>query len=697
MNSQNPVNILLVDDQPAKLLSYETILADLHENLIRAESGKKALDLLLKNDIAVVLIDVCMPELDGFELASMIRSHPRFQRTAIILVSGVFVEDVDRLRGYDSGAVDYVAVPIVPGILRAKVAIFADLFRKTEDLERLNRELEERVADRTAKIEAAAARLRESEERLRLVLTAGGIQGWTWNLRRSEITWLAPLGESENVYQSFAEFLNAVHPEDRPGIQNAFNRALDGAEEYIAEFRMIGGEVEQWWLGRGTVLHDTTGQPISIAGININITAQKCTEKERMLLLRETEDARKEAERANQLKDEFLATLSHELRTPLNAITGWAYMLRAGGLDLPTQFKALETINRNAMLQTQLISDILDVSRITSGKLRLDVKPVDLASVVQAALDTIRPAADAKNISINAEICELEPIAGDPARLQQVVWNLLSNAVKFAPMSGQVDLCLEVKGSEVELTVQDDGPGIRPEFLPHMFEPFRQGDSSSTRPHHGLGLGLSIVRHLVEMHGGRALAMNREAGSGAVLKVTLPLHARSGETVSDWAGALQSESAGPMWLLSGPSLKGLRIVVVDDEEDARGIVALLLERYGAEVRAAASAQEAFEFVRQELPDAIVADIEMPEEDGYTLLRRIRALPPEWGGQTPALALTAYAGVQDRIKALEAGFALHMAKPVQPTELVRVVANLCSSVLPAKTGTLPGGEGPARSG
>ena len=695
MGSKKPVNILLVDDQPAKLLSYETILADLQENLIRAGSGKEALDLLLKKDIAVVLIDVCMPELDGFELASMIRAHPRFQRTAIILVSGVFVEDVDRLRGYDSGAVDYVAVPIVPGLLRAKVAIFADLFRKTQELEELNRELEQRVIERTAKIESAAARLRESEERLRLVLTAGGIQGWTWNIRRSEITWLAPLGESENVYQSFAEFLNSVHPDDRPGIRNAFNRALTGAEEYIAEFRMSAGEEEQWWLGRGTVLHDSGGQPISIAGININMTAQKRTEKEKTLLLKDAEDARKEAEQANQLKDEFLATLSHELRTPLNAITGWAHMLRSGGLDRPTQSKALETINRNALLQTQLISDILDVSRINSGKLRLDLKPVDLAVVVQAALDTIRPAADAKNIRINSSIAESEPISGDPARLQQVVWNLLSNAVKFAPISGQLDIRLERKDSDVELTVQDDGPGIRPDFLPHMFEPFRQSDSSSTRAHHGLGLGLSIVRHLVEMHGGRVMAKNRDDRSGAILQAMLPLQAQSG-VVRTPTPALQPELDSANWDQRRPSLQGLKILVVDDEPDAREVVALLLEQCGAEVRAAASAPEALELVGRDLPDAIVADIEMPAEDGYSLLRKIRALPPERGGHTPALALTAYASAQDRIRATEAGFGMHVAKPVQPPELVRAIASLCSVRLPSREETLRSGGGSARS-
>jgi signal transduction histidine kinase/two-component SAPR family response regulator len=676
MSAKKPVNILLVDDQPGKLLSYETILADLNENLMRATSGREALDLLLKNEIAVVLIDVCMPELDGFELASLIRSHPRFQKTAIILVSGVFVEDVDRVKGFDSGAVDYVAVPIVPEILRAKVAIFVDLFRKTEELANLNQDLENRVAERTAKIELASERLRESEERLRLVLTAGGIQGWTWNIRKNEITWVAPLGESENICQSFADFLNNVNPLDRPGIRNAFNRALAGADEYIAEFRMSLGEGEQWWLGRGTVLHDATGQPVSIAGININITAQKNTEQERMLLLKDAEDARKEAEQANQLKDQFLATLSHELRTPLNAITGWAQMLRAGDLDESTQHKALDTINRNAKLQTQLISDILDVSRITSGKLRLDLKPVNLAAVVQAALDTIRPAADAKNIRIVPDICEVEHISGDPARLQQVIWNLLSNAVKFSPANGQVDVWLKKGSSEVELTVRDNGPGIRADFLPHMFEPFRQSDSSSTRAHHGLGLGLSIVRFLVEMHGGKVAGMNREDRSGAILKATLPLQPQpyGGSDTGRSAGHEDSEAVS--WAKSGSSLRGLRLLVVDDEPDAREVVSVVLQRCGAEVTAAASAGEAFELLQRKRPHALLADIEMPHEDGYSLVRKVRGLSPDRGGKTPAIALTAYAGMQDKARAAEAGFSMHIAKPIQTSELIAAVARLC---------------------
>ena len=524
-------------------------MAGSQENLIKASSAREALEYLLRTDIAVVLVDVCMPELDGFELASMIRSHPRFQKTAIILISGVLVEDVDRLKGYNSGAVDYVSVPIVPEILRAKVSVFADLFRKTVDLERLNKELEQRVRERTAEIEA---------------------------------------------------------------------------------------------------------------------------------LLQSTESARQEAERANRLKDEFLATVSHELRTPLNAITGWAAMLRDGGLDPATQMKAVETISRNAMLQAQLISDLLDVSRIVSGKVRLDLKPVNLPPLIQAAVDTIRPAAEAKNIKIDTFLASgIEPILGDPARLQQIVWNLLSNAIKFTFHNGHVQILLEKTGSHLELTVRDDGPGIRPDFLPHIFERFRQGDPTSTRAHQGLGLGLTIVRHLLEMHGGGIQAMNREDVSGAIFKAVLPLptDAVAVEPLTGTVEAGPSSAGGVTGLRSASSLTGIRILVVEDEADSREVVALLLERCGAGVMVASSAREALSILERELPDVLVADIEMPEEDGYSLIQKIRTLPPERGGQTPAIALTAHVGVSDRVKLLDAGFQRHVPKPVHPAELVSIVAGL----------------------
>jgi len=662
-----PVNILLVDDQPAKLLSYEAILSELGENLVRANSGKEALEQLLKTDIAVVLVDVCMPDLDGFELASMIRSHPRFQKTAIILVSGVLVDDVNRMRGYDSGAVDYVSVPIIPEILRAKVAVFVELFRNAEQLQRLNRELERRVAERTAEIAGAANRLIQSEERLRLVLTSAGMQGWTWDIVRNELTCVEPSGEPERTFGSLAEFVALAHPADQPALAQAFAHAAESGEEYRAEFRILAGDEERWMLGRGTVIRDASGCAQSMAGINIDITERRRAEQERAILLQHAEEAQRDAEHANRLKDEFLATLSHELRTPLNAITGWSHLLKTGALDESGRSKAVETINRNAQLQSQLISDILDVSRIVSGKLRLEMESISLVSVIRAVLDTVKPAADAKGIEIETNFsAEVGAVRADSARLQQVMWNLLSNAIKFTPTQGRVRIRLRSAGSHLKVTIEDDGPGIPPDFLPFIFDRFRQGDSSSTRRHQGLGLGLAIVRHLLEMHGGTIHARNRSEGTGAIFTLTLPTQS------SAQAPALDTSIPG---FDAVPSLDGVRVLVVDDDADSREVVAAILAGHGAQSSAAGSAAEALAMMDRALPHVLVADIEMPGEDGYSFVRRLRARPAEQGGQTPAVALTAYASPQDRMKVLNAGFQMHLPKPVQPAALASAVASL----------------------
>lgn len=674
MEAKQPVNILLVDDQPAKLLSYESILADLGENLIRANSGKEALRQLLKNEIAVVLVDVHMPEMDGYELASMIRSHPRFYKTAIILVSGIFTEERHRIKGYVSGAMDYVLVPIIPEILQAKVTAFADLYRKTRELERLNEELEERVRERTAAIEASSALLRQSEERLRLVLTTSGIQGWSWDLRKNEFTWIGPWGDARQTCQSFADFLTVVKPGDRNVVQNAFDHAVNDGGEYHSEFRTHEGGEDRWWQGRGTVIRDSSGQPLSIAGININITPQKQAEEERLALLKNAESSQREAERANRLKDEFLALLSHELRTPLNAITGWAQMLQAGGLDQETQTKAIETINRNALFQARLISDLLDISRIVSGKLRLEPKPLDLRSVVKAALDSIRPAGEAKEIHIDLFV-PFDPcmVLGDAVRLQQVMWNMLSNATRYAPQKGHIQVTLERVGQHAEFSVTDNGPGIPADFLPHVFEPFRQADPSSRRANQGLGLGLAIVRNLVEIHGGYVEATNRRDHSGAIFRAVIPLATDSVEASGASQNLARTVAEDSNWVRSAPSLRNIRVLVVDDEPDAREVAALVLERCGAKVRVAASAPEAFEMLTQELPDVVVADIEMPGEDGYSFIRRVRALPLEMGGGVPAVALTARVSALDRGKLMIAGFSQHVPKPLIPLELVVAVA------------------------
>ena len=680
MNNKTPVNILLVDDQPGKLLSYETILGELGENLIKVNSGKKALECLLKHDVAVVLVDVCMPELDGFELASMIRNHPRFQKTAIILVSGILVEDVDRLKGYVSGAVDYVAVPIVPEILRAKVQVFAELFRKTTQLEQLNRDLEQRVQERTAEINASAELLRESEERYRLLvenvrdyaiylLDPDGIVS-NWN---SGAESLKGYKEQEIVGRPFAQF---VPPEDRQsGVPVALLKtAAAGGHSEREGWHVRSNGTRYWCSGHITALRNPEGKLLGFAVISRDLSDRKRAEEERGDLLRKAEAARREAERANRLKDEFLATLSHELRTPLNAITGWGHMLQAGELDRATQVKAVETINRNAQLQARLISDLLDVSRIVSGNLRLDVKSMDLAKVVEGAIDSLRPAAEAKMIQIDAaRISKVKPMRGDPARLQQVVWNLLSNAIKFTPVGGHVQVRLDGFDTHVELTVEDNGVGIQPDFLPHIFEPFRQANSSNARVHHGLGLGLAIVRRLMEMHGGYVLASNRPNRSGASFKAVLPV---SAYLAAGYNGAAEMDYPSPASAApapAAPSLGGLTVLVVDDESDAREVVAMNLKQSGAKVTEAKSAKEALAILGKQRPDVIVADVAMPEQDGYWLIRKIRNLSSQRTRRTPAVALTAYAGSQDRAKILSAGFDRHVAKPIYPPQLVAAIA------------------------
>ncbi|UQA56287.1 PAS domain S-box protein [Polyangium aurulentum] len=416
------------------------------------------------------------------------------------------------------------------------------------------------------------------------------------------------------------------------------------------------------------------GAPL-VAIVSRDLRVQKRLEAERQRLLAREREARAAAEEANELKDRFLATVSHELRTPLNAMLGWMRMLRSGQLPPERRERALETVERNAKVQAQLVEDLLDISRMMSGKLRIEVHPLELMGVVEAAIETVRPAADAKRIELSPELGGGggASILGDAARLQQVIWNLLNNAIKFTPKGGRVQIQVERAGASVEIAVKDTGQGIAPEFLPHVFEPFRQADGSTTRMHGGLGLGLAIVKSLVELHGGTIRALSEGAGKGATFIVRLPL-APARET------RVESRAAQPMNLEASEmecptEIHGLRVVVVDDEADARELLATLLERCGAEVKAAASVAEALEAVNSMRPDLVVADIGMPGEDGYGLIRKIRARSPEDGGRTPVVALTAYARSEDRTRALRAGFNMHVPKPIDAAELLAVIASI----------------------
>jgi PAS domain S-box-containing protein len=395
-------------------------------------------------------------------------------------------------------------------------------------------------------------------------------------------------------------------------------------------------------------------------------------------ILRREQAAREEAETANRAKDEFLATVSHELRTPLNAILGWAHMLRANKLDSQTQSRALETIERNAKSQAQLIEDILDVSRIVTGKLRLDVRPVELASVAEAAIAAVRPAADAKEIRIESILDpRAGPVSGDPNRLQQIVWNLASNAVKFTGKGGRVQVRVERVSSHIEIVVSDTGQGISPEFLPFVFDRFRQADATSTRRHGGLGLGLAIARHLTEMHGGTVHADSPGEGMGATFIVRLPLIVARAQR--RYPERVHPTTGGSISMEPPPRLEGVSVLVVDDEHDTREMLKIMIGQLGAEVKACASSKEAMNLLGEWRPDVIVSDIEMPDEDGYELIRRVRRLESDRGSShVPAVALTAYARVEDRLRALAAGYQTHIAKPAEPAELAMVIASLAGS-------------------
>jgi PAS domain S-box-containing protein len=428
-------------------------------------------------------------------------------------------------------------------------------------------------------------------------------------------------------------------------------------------------------LEHASPLFDEHGVSRGSVGAFIDVTERRNYEEQRERMLAAEREARQEAERANVIKDEFLAGLSHEIRTPLNSILGWAHILRHTP-SMPDDAKAgLEVIERNARLQTRLIEDLLDLSRIVSGKIRLDVQQVTLATVVEAAVESIQPGVVAKGLRLITVIDPYAgPVAGDPVRLQQVLWNLLANSVKFTPKGGQISVVLERVNSHLELSVADTGIGIAPDFLPHVFDRFRQADGSTTRSYGGLGVGLSIVKQLVELHGGTVLARSPGERLGSTFVVSLPVMAARSDGTHVHPDAGVQASANP----DAPTLVGVSVLVVEDDDDSRALLAAMLGHNGATVVAVESASAALAALQRQLPHVIISDIGLPQQDGYGLIRAIRALPAPHG-RVPAMALTAYARSEDRRLALLAGFQLHMAKPVDKDELCTAVASLAGKL------------------
>ena len=720
------INILMVDDSPTNLLALESVLRAPDRNLIRAGSGEDALRYLLDNDAAVVLLDVYMPGIDGLQTAELIRGRKKSRDIPIIFLTANTTGDNHLSRGYSLGAVDYIVKPIEPAILRSKVAVFVELFKKTREVKRQAQLLREKNRE----LENA------NLERLRMLIDLGHelaaeheppivLQKFCLSAQRiidAEAVTVAMLDHDGHAPRYFFQCnskaqiacetelptviqkaLMRVSTEHRPiRLNESDDLLLEEEADFNSLHSFLGAPIVSasgasgWFYllnKRGAdefseadeSLAATLASHVAVAYENATLYAEannhaaelsmemavrKQAEEERARLLVREQAARAEAEAANRTKDEFLATLSHELRTPLTAILGWSHLVRTKRLPEPDFSRALETIERNARSQSQLIDDLLDVSRIITGKLQIERGSVNLSNVIEAALDSMRPAIEAKAISF--EIASEPPqcfVLGDSNRLQQIFWNLFSNAVKFTPRGGQIKVSVGCIDSRVTVSVTDTGIGINPDFLPFIFDRFRQADGSTTREHGGLGLGLAIVRHLVELHNGSVQVESGGKDLGSTFTIELPV------AKSEVVLANPREGANVEALSAARLLQGVKVLVVDDEADSRDLVMTILTRCGSDVRCSESAAEAMRAFQEWQPDVLVSDIGLPNEDGYSLIRKLRKLKSKRAKKIPAVALTAYATDEDRSQALAAGFQIHVAKPIEPESFLTSIVTV----------------------
>ena len=691
-----PVNILAVDDSPDKLLALSVVLAELHQNVVTATSGRDALRALLTDEFAVVLLDVNMPGMDGFETAALIRQRRTSEHTPIIFITS-YGDETHASRGYKLGAVDYILAPVDPEVLQTKVMVFVELFRKTAQIQQQARSLEQKALQLQRLTEASLSinSALSPDEMLRVVTDmARDMLGAHQAVAIAAVDqkWVQP-----NAAVSLSSRYEA-------GGERAVLRDRTALLAFLSQVRRTvrirrgSPETSTPWEGLlasdrpfrlGWLAAPLSGRDRRHLGL-IHLLDKRdgdftdedeaiLTQLAQMTSIAIENTLNAEAREANRIKDEFLTTLSHELRTPLSAILGWTRTLRTGAADAAKVEHGLEVIERNVRAQTKLIDDLLDVSRIITGKLRLTVRPAPLAPIIDAALDAMRPAAEAKDIQIAVER-RVSPgedmVVGDPDRLQQVVWNLVSNAIKFTPPGGRVTVELSRADADFQIRVSDTGRGISAEFLPRVFERFHQGDSSTTRAHGGLGIGLAIARHLVELHGGTISAESPGQNAGSFFTVLLPRVALGIHTPE--ALPREEEPAVAAKATVG-NIEGVSVLLVEDEPDGRELLAEALRTAGGRVAAVESVRAALALFADRPPDVLVSDIGMPDEDGYALIRAIRALPADRGGAVPAIAVTAYAREEDRLRALAAGFQAHLAKPVDPGELVAAVARVASPI------------------
>jgi PAS domain S-box-containing protein len=639
LSQSEPIMILNVDDYAPGLYARSRALRAAGFNVVEASTGTDALRLVREHKPALVLLDVNMPDMSGLEVCRRVKADPTTAAVLVLHVSATATRGTDRLQALEHGADTYLVEPVETEELIATIRALLRLRRAEIELRERERQFQA-ILDQTPVI--------------LFMKTADG----RYLLANRGFERLTGRSTAELRGQRDSDLFDRVVVE----ALTAHEADVLARHEPVEFEATLGLEpTERIYHQTKFPLDDTSGRAYAVCTIATDITLRKQAERDYEALLEREQSARRDAEWANRAKDDFLAMLSHELRTPISAILGWAQVLTKIARDEETRGRALESIERNARQQLQLIDDLLDMSRVIAGKLRLDLRVVDLDSVVLAALETVRPAAQAKEIQMTSN---LEPgtnaVMGDPDRLQQIFWNLLSNAVKFTPRGGSVEVRLSRSESRAELRIIDNGEGIAPDVIPFIFDRFRQADATTSRAHGGLGLGLAIVRHLVELQGGTVSAASLGRGQGATFTVALPLVPVRVLKPETGSSELRHDE--------GPRCDGLRVLVVDDEPDGRELIARFLQSAGAAVETAGSVAAALAKLDHGSFDVILSDIAMPDDDGLALVKAVRAR----GIATPLIALTAHAGAKMRIRALTAGFNTYVAKPVEPAELTAVI-------------------------
>ncbi|HEX2828533.1 MAG TPA: response regulator [Burkholderiales bacterium] len=645
--------ILNVDDNEIGRYTKTRILQQAGFDVIEAGNGADALRAVKESRPQLVLLDVQLPDMSGFEIARRIKGDPMYARLPVLHITATGNAEESEIGSLESGADIFLAQPVEPQEL---ITVVRTLLR----------------------LHTTEVGLAESEERMRLATEGAGIATWDIDLRDNSAHWsrqfYALVGCKQGGPSTAQLWLDLIHPEDREAVSAAMEEARRNGTLFNREHRILrkSDEAERWLAPYGKVHADETGQPTRFMGVVVDITSRKREEVWRDQLLKLEQRARSEAENVARLKDEFLATLSHELRSPMSAILGWLHLMRTGRLTEEQHAKAIETIERNAHLQNQLINDLLDVSRVIAGKLDLVREAGQIDDVIEGSIASVRVSAQGKGIAIETALEHVPDMHYDAARLQQVFVNLLSNAVKFTPSGGRIDVRARKRGGSCEVEVADTGEGIEPQLLPYLFERFRQADGSTTRRHGGLGLGLAIVRHIVELHGGSVSAESPGKGKGATFRVKLPIGTHAVVSARAFVKAAPAARVEPD-VGSASRLKGVKVLVTDDEASARGLMSQVLVSEGADVMTASNAKEAVAICTRWRPAVLVLDIGMPGEDGYALLGNLRGKGAAC--EAPAIAVTGYARDEDRERALSSGFQAHISKPYDIEELIKLIRSL----------------------